>query len=651
MNGGSGRLSTDLASGIESAGSWLRHAIEPVTRWLCYSGAALSLVMASVIVLSLLMRFLAGYILQGLIELETFMLVLMGFLSFAHTTLQDGHVSVDVFSVRFSPKLKSLLGCMFSIWGICLLSTMSWQAVVRALESFESGNRADITLIPYAPFYLIGACAYGLVALVIFANLLREVAKILRFHRSPGGSLVLVVIVSVVLMLLPTLLRFVSVELNRGATGGLFIGILLAVMLLGFPIAFSMAFIGFLGLSYLLGADVSLSVLRINLYDSFAHYYVCVIPFFGLMGFLCLESGIGSKLYKVGSKWFGQMPGGLAMGTIMGCGAFSSICGDSMATAATMGSVAIPEMKRYGYDDSLATGSVAAGGTLGILIPPSIGFIAYAIVTEQSIARLFMAGILPGILLTICMCFMVYLRCRTNPGLGPKVPPTSMVDKILSLKDVWPAVFLFLVVIGGIYSGIAPPTEAAALGTVGAFFIALISRRLTRQSFFKALLTTTHMTSMILMILVGVSILGNFFTLTDLPSNLAAYLKALPIPRYALYALILVFYVILGMLMNIIPMVMLTVPILFPTILGLGFDPIWFGVILVIIMEMGQVTPPVGMNVFVIYGISGGVPIERIFKGILPFLLVEVIVILVLTVFPEIALVLPNSMDLLAPIE
>jgi tripartite ATP-independent transporter DctM subunit len=320
-----------------------------------------------------------------------------------------------------------------------------------------------------------------------------------------------------------------------------------------------------------------------------------------------------------------------------------------MATAATMGSVALPEMKKYDYDEALATGSVAAGGTLGILIPPSVGFIVYGLVTEESVGKLFMAGIIPGIMLTVLFGVTILLQCLINPKLGPRGSKTSFIEKIISLKGIWGTAVLFAIVIGGIYSGVFTPTEAGGIGVVGALIIGLITTNFALKPILFSLLDTMKITAMITAILIGVHLLGNFITLTDMPSLLASAISSLNVSRYVVFVMILIVYLILGMLMNIIPMMMLTLPLIFPSILALGFDPIWFGVIMVIMMEMGQITPPVGINVFVISGVAKDqIPMSKIFKGIVPFIFVEILVIVILTIWPDIAMYLPNSLDVLS---
>jgi tripartite ATP-independent transporter DctM subunit len=321
-----------------------------------------------------------------------------------------------------------------------------------------------------------------------------------------------------------------------------------------------------------------------------------------------------------------------------------------MATAGTMGSVSVPEMKKYGYQDSLATGCVAAGGTLGILIPPSIGFIIYGLITEQSIGKLFMAGILPGIVLASIFSIIIYIRCRRNPALGPPGPKASISEKINSVKDVWPILTLFLVVIGGIYLGIFTPTEGGGIGTLVALILGLLKRSLSRKGFYIACLEGMALTSTIFGIVIGVKILEYFIGVSEISLRLAEIVTSLHVSRWIIFLFVLFIYLILGMVMNIIPMIMITLPIIFPTIMALGFDPIWFGVVMVIMMEMGQITPPVGVNVFVIAGIARDVPMARIFKGIFPFVIGMVVIIIILTLFPDLALILPNSMDVLPSI-
>ena len=628
----------------------LKRFVHPISKYLGYLSAVLSLSMAAVIFLDLILRLGFRLPMTGILEYETFLLVTITFLSLAQTMIKRRHVSIDLLTCRFSVRTRDFFGAVFSFFGLFLFFLISRQIAIRGMDAFKSGSSEAVTQIPHYPFYYIGALGCALIALVLLEDLLNCLSAILKRQEKPWRLLLAICAVSVGVLAFPALLNIGAIKLGNMSAGIIFISLMLAMMMLGFPIAFSMGLVGILGLWYLTGFKISMGAVGISGYDAVAEYYLCVVPFFILMGLLCLKAGISRSLYKASHTWFGQMPGGLAVGTIFGCGGFAAICGDSMATAATMSSVSLPEMKKYHYDDSLATGSVAAGGTLGILIPPSIGFIAYGIITEQSVGQLFMAGIIPGLLLMFLFAATVYLRCKMNPTLGPAASKSTLMEKILSLKDIWQVSLLFFVVIGGIYSGLVTPTEAGGVGAIGALIIAAMSKEFSWKGLSEALIEGIEMSAMILTILIGVTILGNFVTLTQIPMELAGFLGGLQVSRYVLFVLILVLYLFLGMAMNIIPMIMLTLPILFPTILSLGFDPIWFGVIMVIMMEMGQITPPVGINVFVIHGVADNVSMATIFRGILPFLFVMALVIIILTIFPDIALYLPNAMKVLAPI-
>jgi len=316
-----------------------------------------------------------------------------------------------------------------------------------------------------------------------------------------------------------------------------------------------------------------------------------------------------------------------------------------------MGSVSLPEMKKYRYDDALATGALAAGGTLGILIPPSIGFIVYGLIAEVSVSKLFMAGVLPGLLMAGLFIAVIWVKCRRNPLLGPPCEKKPLGVRINALRGIWSVLLLFVIVIGGIYSGIFTPTEAGAAGVVGALLIGFLSPNgLTWRGFIKSLEEAMRMTAMIFLILIGVSILGFFITTTEIPLYLSQMIAAAEVSRYIVLAGILLLYLMLGMVMNIIPMIMITLPVIFPTVMALGFNPIWFGVITVIMMEMGQITPPVGINVFVIHGVAKDISMGKIFRGVIPFLGVQLLVVIILILFPIIATYLPGLMKVLPSI-
>jgi C4-dicarboxylate transporter, DctM subunit len=425
-----------------------------------------------------------------------------------------------------------------------------------------------------------------------------------------------------------------------------FIGLAVLMILLftGMPLGFVMALTGFAGFAYLKNLDTGLALLGTVPYRTFSEYGFSVFPLFILMGEFCFAAKISGDLYDTTHKWVGQFPGGLAMATVGACAGFATICGSSVATAATMGTVALPEMKKYRYDPSLAAGCISCGGTLGIMIPPSVGFIIYGIITEQSIGKLFIAGILPGVVQTILLLGTIVILCRRNPLLGPPGPKTNFKEKFFSLRKTWIVLLLFLVVIGGMYLGFFSPTEAAGVGAFGAFVFALARRLLSRKGLQEAIYTTVLTTSMCFVIIAGALVFGYFLAVSRLPSELSNMIMAMQVNRYVVLSMILVLYLFLGCIMDTIAMTLLTVPIFFPLIVASGFDPIWFGVIVTLMAEIGLITPPVGINVFVIGGVARDVPMYTIFKGVFPFLMSMFVLVGLLVAFPQIATFLPSVM-------
>jgi tripartite ATP-independent transporter DctM subunit len=432
--------------------------------------------------------------------------------------------------------------------------------------------------------------------------------------------------------------------MNPTIIGTLGIIVMLLLMALRVPIGVSMGVVGFFGFAYMNGWSAALSLLGLVPYSTVSSFTLTVIPLFVMMGHFATMAGLSQELYDTANRWFGHFRGGLAMATVVACGGFAAICGSSLATAATMGGIALPEMRRVGYHPKLATGCVAAGGTLGILIPPSVIFLIYGFLTEQSIGKLFLAGIGPGIVLVMLFILTISVVTWIKPSLGPPAARTPFLERLSALRRVWSVIALFLLVIGGMYLGVFTATEAAAMGAFGAFLFAVARRKLTWRSLMTALIDTATTTAMILAILIGAIILGYFMAVTKVPMALAAFFSGLPVSPALVMVCIMITYVILGGLMDSLAMVLLTVPIFFPVIQALGFDPIWFGVILVILVEVGLITPPVGMNVFVISGMSKDVSIQGVFLGTSPFLIAMGILLALLMVFPDLALFIPKTM-------
>lgn len=431
------------------------------------------------------------------------------------------------------------------------------------------------------------------------------------------------------------------------------IGIIgIIVMLLLFmsrmPVAYVMALIGYLGFSFMVSGKGGLNLLARNVYDVFSSYGLTTIPLFIFMGQLAFNSGISRRLYDTAYKYLGSTRGGLAMATVTACTAFGAVCGSSPATAATMATVGLPEMKRYNYADELATGCVASGGGLGMIMPPSVVLIVYGILTEQSIGALFVAGIFPAILVTILFIISIYIICRLAPEQGPPGESFPLKVKLKSLLGMGETLIVFILVMGGLFIGLFTPTEAAAVGSFGVLLVSLIRRQLTWQGFVNSLYETLRTSCMVMMLIAGAVIFGKFLAVTRIPFDLAAWVGGLNLPPIIIMAIIVGIYFFGGCFMDALALVTLTVPIFYPVVMSLGYDPIWFGVIIVMVTEMGVITPPVGINVYVVFGVAktviGGVPLESIFKGIIPFLIAVIVGTIILMILPQIILYLPNLM-------
>jgi len=428
------------------------------------------------------------------------------------------------------------------------------------------------------------------------------------------------------------------------AIGLIGIAVLLALMFLRMPIGIAMALVGAIGIAALNSTGAALHVLGSYPFSYAAVQVLSVIPLFVLMGNFAVVSGMSSDLFAAAYAWMGHRRGGLASATVLACAGFAALSGSSVASAITMGRVTLPEMRRYNYDPRLATGVVAAGGTLGILIPPSTVLVIYGILTEQSIGKLFLAGFLPGLLLSALFIVTVVIVCTVRPDFGPPGPRAPMRERWIALRRAGAFFVVLVATIGGMYAGVFTVTEASAVGAGLTLAHAVWRRRLTLAALSDALLQTVRTTAMVFLILIGAHIFSPFLAMSRIPVELANALTALALPTLAVLTAILIVYIILGMFLEGFAILVLTVPIVFPIMLAMGYDPIWFGIFMVIVLEMGLISPPVGINVFVVKGIAEDVPMYQIFAGILPFWAAMIVCVALLIAFPQIALILPNTM-------
>ena len=426
--------------------------------------------------------------------------------------------------------------------------------------------------------------------------------------------------------------------------GFLGLAAIFVLVVLGMRIAFATALVGFVGLWVMKNMGVAANVVGFLPHGIVAHYSLSVIPLFIIMGYYAFYAGLTDDVFFTARQWVGHLPGGLAIASVFGCAGFAACTGASTASAAIMGRVAIPEMRKYGYHPRLAAGVVAASGTLASLIPPSVILVIYGIITEESIGALLIGGFIPGVISAAIYAGMIYTRVKISPELGQVQPRASWKEKIISLRRTWGVLLLIFLVIGGIYSGVFTPTEAGGAAAFSAFLMALFMRRLTIERLKESLLETGRTTIMIFSIIVGVLIFVRFLALTGLPSSFAEFILGLPVPRLLILLMILSVYVFLGMFLDAIGMLMLTLPIVFPAVVSLGYDPIWFGIIAVKMCEICLITPPVGLNCYIVRSVAPDIPLEEIFRGIIPFVAMDVLTVGVFIAFPQIITFLPSHM-------
>jgi C4-dicarboxylate transporter DctM subunit len=432
--------------------------------------------------------------------------------------------------------------------------------------------------------------------------------------------------------------------MSPAEAGLLGFGLMIVLVLMSVHVSFAIIISGFIGLALIIGIQPAFSSIAILSFERVTDYTFAVIPLFMLMSAFIANTNIGSEAYQTSRALIGQARGGLAMATVGATGLFAACTGSSMAGAIAMAKIAYPEMERYKYDSKLSLGTIAAGATLGILIPPSMGFILIGILTEISIGKLFMAGIIPGILEIVFYIVTIYILCRFNPKLGPAGPKTTVKQKIGSLRLTWPVASLFLLIIGGIYAGVFTAAEAGAIGAFGALVISLIKKQMTRSSFVDCILETAQITGMMIALIIGAFIFKQFLAVTRIPFVFSDWVAALEINRYLIVAIIVIVYIILGSIFDIYAIIVMTTPIIFPTMQALGFNPLWFGVIMVRLMEVGEITPPFGFNLFALSGSIKEIRITDLYRGVIPFLIADVLHIALLIAVPVFSTFLPDLM-------
>lgn len=588
-------------------------------------------------------RYIFNSPITGTQELSEISLMLITFLGISFTALSKGHVRVELLLMFLPQNVRVVFNILTEL--ICLIVSLAitYSGFAYAKTVFARDISTELLHIPVWPFLCCLAIGCLLLSIVFFKEVVQSFKEALSISWPVKESVISISSVVLIGGILAAFHYIGTLDVEPFIVGCAGMLAMLCLLFIGVPIGFCMMLIGVLGMMYCAGVDAGISLIEITPYNSTVNYSMTVVPLFILMGGIAFRTGLSKDLYMLVFRLVGHWPGGLAIAAVGGCACFAAISGSSLATAATMGMVSLPEMKRYKYDPALATGCIAAGGSIGILIPPSVVLILYGVLTNQPITELFIAGVIPGILQALFYIITIVILCKINPAIGLPGKRSTFQERMVSVKETWGVMVLFFIVMGGLYAGVFVPTEAGGIGAFGVMIFVLLRRKLTPKNFYQSLFDSVNTASMCLTVFLGAMFLGYFLTVSEIPTSLSEYVASLEVNRYVILTLVIAAYLLLGCIMDSLSIVLLTVPVFFPVIQAVGFNPIWFGIIMVKVVEIGMITPPIGINVFIIKGVvKDDVPMHTIFKGILPFLCADMVHLTLLILIPEICLFLPQ---------
>lgn len=607
-------------------------------------GAALFAIMA-LTATDVVLRNLFSMVVPGGMELTGILMIFVTLSTLSLVELDRGHIRVDILlnMVPEHVRLPLTAGGLLMTFATIVMTTV--QVARQSIYQADNGITTSVTALPEWPFAMIAAIFMGLFALALLRNLGEAVAGVLlRGNRVSLAILTLWIATALAIVWFSLRPGDMPFDIPRDMRGFACILLCFVLIFLGVHIAAAMAVSAVLGISLMISPLASLTSLGTTTLDVVRDPTWSAVPLFTWMGLIVVGSGFAESLYRAAYKWIGHLPGGLASASTVACTGLSSIVGDTLSGVYAMGSIALPQMKAYGYDMKLATASIACAATIGVMLPPSIAFIVYGMITEVSIGKLFLAGIFPGLLFAVILVGMITLRAMINPALAPRGPRSSWSERLSASSETWPIIALVLLVLGGIYAGVVTTNEAGGLGACGALVIAALTGRLRGDTLWRSIEQTLRLSTAIMVIFMFATVFSRFIAVSGLTVQLAQFITDLELGKYQLLAAILAFYLVAGMFMNALPLLVLTVPLFYPLAIAAGFDPIWFGVICVVMAELGVVTPPIGVNVFAISAMTKDVTMYQIFQGVFPFWFAFLMLVVLLTIFPQIALYLPSLM-------
>jgi tripartite ATP-independent transporter DctM subunit len=606
-------------------------------------GMALFFLMVLVNFADVIARYVFNKPFSFILDLTGIMMLTGVFLAIAHTYNMGAHVGIDIITSKLKPKARLMMDTITIILALVIIFIAIWANISNFF--YIINNQIYIsqsTHFTRAPFDAILNIGLICLLLLILRDFFKKIQESIKLKFNVLNWIVIIAVTAIIIAICILWLQPKLIKMSLPTVGFLGILISLVFLLSGMPIAFGFILTAFIFIGHLRGFTIALNMLGTEPYTNASAYSWSVIPFFVLMGYLAFYARFGEDLYYAANRWIGHFKGGLALATIAACTGLAAIVGDSVSCVATMSSIARPEMKKYGYDDRLTTGSIVAGATLGPIIPPSVPFIVYGVLTSVSIGTLFVAGIVPGVIMAILFCLIIVFWVRMNSGIASTAAKSTWKQRLISLRAGGPVLVIFLFVIGGMFMGMFTPTEGGAMGAAGVVILGLIMRRFRWSNFSQALIESGKVTSVVFFILIGAMLITRFGVWCNLSTTAANFFQGLGLPALMVIALIFIIFFVLGFVLDSLALTMIGVPIVHPIAVGLGFDPIWFAVLLIIVINSGTITPPVALNLFVIKALNPEIPIGLIFRGAMPFVIATFVAMLVFFFFPGIITWLPG---------